>query len=1753
CQNGRMSHPFPQWIPNEVIEGYGEKGVHQLFGWQKEVIDGALGDGLINREGVPLQEKNIVYTAPTSAGKSLVAELLAITVLLTRRRVLFVLPYISVAREKYAHLQRILRRIDLNVAAFFGPQSSPPSGLWNAAVCTIEKANSLVNIYIQEKEMDRLGLIVIDELHMVTDSSRGGTLDGLIAKLLFSISRCGSSTRLIGMSATLIDSKRIAQWMDAELMSASNRPIELDESIMVNGIRKGIDDDRERPQLSIEHSSYPDDTDKVAGLSISSFSSQEQVLVFCSSKVEVEKTATLIAKTIDVLIKSGSPIRSLLDLRSLLNLKIEIEKRARHLDSLLLKTLPRGVAFHHAGLTSEERECIEHAFSCGAVRILVATSTLSSGVNLPARVVIIRAQTRGPAALTGTTYRQMAGRAGRLGKSEKGESIVVCGRTDVETVMKIVKGSKEEGMDRRIYEKKRDASKIVVESIGTSLCSSLYDVSSLLNRLLFPSSKTAEEYVNELVEQKLLSHDVVSSLVHPTQLGRASLASSLPPEAALFVFTDLRVASRSLALDTELHMLYLVTPVNYGVFSSVDWNVLHRVFVKLEPEERNVARLVGVTERFILRATGGMIGGEKEQRLLQIHLRFFSALALFDVVNEMPLAEVASKYSINRGSLQALQYQSATYAAMIVSFCSRLGWLYLRSLLNGFAHRLAFGIRAELTELVKIDGIDGARARGFHQAGITSMADLAQSTIRDISHVLTSVVPFDADATNDGRGEWLFGESRCTLVEAAEILRTRAHDMLRRNLIALGISPDLVKFTVKREMEKEEGGILNSGEKKKEVASQSGVKMEAKEESIDSLPESGYGTLKNEDTVGIKSVRSVILSQEEEDDLLSQSIENLSMVEEGMDEDDVMREMKDEEENHEEEVGDVMEDLETSLRRTAEVLTDSFDESIVYLNVSRRKSILEERRKSLVGRERVGTEKDSFDETIVYLNEVEKKEEKRRSILGELRRKEEEEKKRRRSMDGIKIEEKIAEIKDQSDTVSMEGDEFRTAEEYDSFLDSFRISSQRSSQGIEENPIDKSIDRSAELFDDSIFDDDDQELPTTSEEKKIEKEEEKHKKISEVRIAKKRRKSRLSLLSSSSISNLRSPTTSSPLSKQLRRERTSGIKIVDVCSSPVQWNIFIQSSRSWNSVGISIGTRIKAKSGEEVIGMAITEESRMDEDENGEDTKVFYIPLSDEAIYGNSADEEIAVTCTPLETISIGERRKVLLNLLNSLDRILLFDALKSMELIRSYFQISSLECVPVCLSYLSFLAHLRRGETPMGLHEIASSLSLVTRWQPFLSSSSPRLKAAGGAFLCSRIEFKLYSRAISLSSKESVELEMKAVAGISRMAGRGFRFARKSCDEAVKKMRKRMDEIEEETAKFTHGRRMNIESPSQVADVLFTTLNLPYPGGGGVSTRRHLPTNKMVLEQITSLHPLPSLILEYRRLKHAVSQCLVPLRESLSDVVNGDLMADFISIHTRFNLFSATGRVLSSRPNIQNVGKDPVLPGFSIRSLFVPNEGFILLSADFCQLELRVLAHMSGDEKLKRLLNDEKMDIFTRLGTEWKQTRQTVKVVCYGMIYGMGARSLAEKLECTKEEAQKMINNFFSTFPKARSYIHQTNEEGAKKGYVQTQLGRRKQFSLHGDQEYRSRQERQSINFTIQGTASEIFKSSILAVESRIQEMGGRIVMQVHDEIIVEIPKDEERRASEVIQNAMESAFPVCTVRLPVQISIGKSWAELK
>ncbi|KJH43467.1 hypothetical protein DICVIV_10511 [Dictyocaulus viviparus] len=261
--------------------------------------------------------------------------------------------------------------------------------------------------------------------------------------------------------------------------------------------------------------------------------------------------------------------------------------------------------------------------------------------------------------------------------------------------------------------------KSIIDLLALCICNGMTktneELEATVQFTLFKQQKTVQDMLSYLKSNRFVTVENQNGAlsVLPTQLGRAALVSALPPDAALFVFADLQQATRAVALDTELHMLYLVTPSNCSIWQGCDWNHLHNIFIKLLPAEKRVAKL--------------------------LHLRFFSALALFDIINEKSIDEVASHFKISRGTLQTLQQQSATYATMVVAFCSRLGWTYLRDLLHGFAIRLAFGVRKELTELVSIDGIDASR-----------------------------------NNSSDGFNEWLFGESKMRLIDAATILRQRA-------------------------------------------------------------------------------------------------------------------------------------------------------------------------------------------------------------------------------------------------------------------------------------------------------------------------------------------------------------------------------------------------------------------------------------------------------------------------------------------------------------------------------------------------------------------------------------------------------------------------------------------------------------------------------------------------------------------------------------------------------------------------------------------------------------------------------------------------------------------------------------------------------------------------------------------------------------------------------------------------------------------
>ncbi|EFO86691.1 hypothetical protein CRE_04523 [Caenorhabditis remanei] len=284
------------------------------------------------------------------------------------------------------------------------------------------------------------------------------------------------------------------------------------------------------------------------------------------------------------------------------------------------------------------------------------------------------------------------------------ESYLITKKCDEEAVQKIL----ETPIDQVIHTKNRDTdrtnlSRFVLEGICTGLTTTKTQIHQLCSLLFFSSENLnrCDDSIEMLLANSFIS--VEDEMFSPTQLGRAAIASSLPPEASLAIFEDLNSASRAIALDTELHMLYLVTPINVTVWQECDWHHLFALFSKLPADHRRIAKLVGVSEKFIL----DQLQGRRNNKMLQVHIRFFSALALFDLINEMSIYQVSHKYRIPRGCLQTLQSQSATYAAMIVAFCLRLGWTYLKALLDGFAMRLLFGIRSELSELVTIEGIDG--------------------------------------------------------------------------------------------------------------------------------------------------------------------------------------------------------------------------------------------------------------------------------------------------------------------------------------------------------------------------------------------------------------------------------------------------------------------------------------------------------------------------------------------------------------------------------------------------------------------------------------------------------------------------------------------------------------------------------------------------------------------------------------------------------------------------------------------------------------------------------------------------------------------------------------------------------------------------------------------------------------------------------------------------------------------------------------
>lgn len=412
--------------------------------------------------------------------------------------------------------------------------------------------------------------------------------------------------------------------------------------------------------------------------------------------------------------------------------------------------------------------------------------------------------------------------------------------------------------------------------------------------------------------------------------------------------------------------------------------------------------------------------------------------------------------------------------------------------------------------------------------------------------------------------------------------------------------------------------------------------------------------------------------------------------------------------------------------------------------------------------------------------------------------------------------------------------------------------------------------------------------------------------------------------------------------------------------------------------------------------------------------------------------------------------------------------------------------------------------------------------------------------------------QALKEAGMESVfrEIEMPLVFTLNSMENLGIQVEGEALKTYGDTLQIRIEELEKSIHEQA-GEDFNINSPKQLGVILFEKMKLP----GGKKTKTGYSTAADVLEKLAPEHPIVKDILEYRQLAKLKST----YADGLFQVIGPDGR-----IHSTFNqTITATGRISSTEPNLQNIPVRMEL-GRLIRKVFVPAEGFVFLDADYSQIELRVLAHMSGDEKLIQAYK-EAQDIHRITASQvfhipFDQVtplqRRNAKAVNFGIVYGISSFGLSQDLSITRKEAQDYIARYFETYPQIKGFLDGLVAQGKELGYVSTMFGRRRPIPELSSSNFMQRSfgERVAMNSPIQGTAADIIKIAMNRVYKRLKEEGltSRLLLQVHDELLIETAQDEVDIVSRILEEEMKGAADL-SVALEVDMHTGRNWYEAK
>ncbi len=401
-------------------------------------------------------------------------------------------------------------------------------------------------------------------------------------------------------------------------------------------------------------------------------------------------------------------------------------------------------------------------------------------------------------------------------------------------------------------------------------------------------------------------------------------------------------------------------------------------------------------------------------------------------------------------------------------------------------------------------------------------------------------------------------------------------------------------------------------------------------------------------------------------------------------------------------------------------------------------------------------------------------------------------------------------------------------------------------------------------------------------------------------------------------------------------------------------------------------------------------------------------------------------------------------------------------------------------------------------------------------------------------------------------DVEMPLVSILSKMQKQGVKIDTKTLKSLRKKVDKKCDQLKIKIFDIT-GKEFNLNSPKQLAVILFDDLGItPLK-----KTKTGYSTNEEVLDKLSSKYPIASFILEYRHLNKLKTTYILPLIEGV-ETNNGILHAQFNQTGTQ------TGRLSSSSPNLQSIPtKGELAQG--LREAFIPSEdtGY-LLSGDYSQIELRILAHLSNDDNLIQAFEQD-LDIhsFTAellFGEKSEKSREIqrniAKKVNFGIVYGMSSFGLSKELKIIPAEAQNFIDDYFSRYPRVKGYIKRTHRQAEKKGFVSTILGRRRKLPdiNSSNMQLREFARRQATNAPIQGSCADLIKIAMVNIDKELLKKGlkAKLIMQIHDELVFDVPGNELDKVKIIVKKYMEGAMRL-VVPIKINLKVGRNWGQMK